>query len=141
MPEPLSIDTLQIPSSSAELELVDNMTEQIARDMGFSDDARADLGICVTEAVNNAIVHAHNSNPDIPVDIRFERFRDKLRVVVRDYGSGFGGESIPDPTEPENLLKVNGRGVHLIHALMDEVEIHPLDVGTEVIMVKHKHRS
>ena len=136
--EPLSIETLQIPSSTAELEHVDNVTEQIARNMGFSDDARADLGICVTEAVNNAIVHAHKRNPGLRVDIRFELFKDKLRVVIRDYGTGFIENNIPDPTEPENLLKVNGRGVHLIRALMDEVEIHPLDVGTEVIMVKRK---
>ena len=138
MREPLSIETLQIPSSTAELEQVDNMTEQIARDMGFSDDARADLGICVTEAVNNAIVHGHKEDASIPIDIRFERFSDQLRIIIRDYGSGFVEGDVPNPTEPENLLKVNGRGIHLIRALMDDVEIHPLDVGTEVIMVKRK---
>ena len=138
MSKPLSIETLQIPSSSSELEHVDTLTEQIALDMGFDEGARADLGICVTEAVNNAIVHAHKDRPGLPVDIRFEVYSDSLRVVVRDYGEGFDASKLPDPTVPENILKVNGRGVHLIRALMDEVEINPLDVGTEVIMVKRK---
>jgi serine/threonine-protein kinase RsbW len=138
MPEPLSIDTLRIPSSTAELERVDTATEDIARSMGFDDSARADLGICVTEAVNNAIVHGHKGRVDLPIDIRFERFADALRVHVRDYGDGFDVAGIADPTQPENLLKVTGRGVHLIRALMDEVEIHARERGMEVIMTKRR---
>ena len=138
MPKLLNTETLQIPSSSAELERVDTVTERIAQDMGFSDNARADLAICVTEAVNNAIVHGHKARQDLPVDIRFEIYKDFLRVSVRDYGQGFEAEHLPDPTSPENLLKVNGRGIHLIRALMDDVEIRHLDVGMEVTMIKRK---
>ena len=135
----LNIETLRIPSQTSELERVDTITEQIARDMGFDEGARADLGICVTEAVNNAIVHAHKLKAELFVDIRFEIYRDELRIVVRDYGGGFNAGELPDPTSPENILKVNGRGIHLIHALMDEVEIHPLEIGMEVAMIKRKH--
>jgi serine/threonine-protein kinase RsbW len=138
MPEPLSIESLTIPSSSSELERVDVLTEQIAHDMGFSDDVRTDLAICVTEAVNNAIVHGHKGRPELSVDIKYEIFQDSLRVTVRDYGKGFNANELPDPTAPENLMKENGRGVHLIRALMDEVIITPLNVGTQVVIVKRK---
>ena len=139
MAEPLKIETLRIPSSTAELERVDTITEDIARDLGFDDGARADLGICVTEAVNNAIIHAHRGRTDLPVDIRFETFTDRLRICVRDYGRGFDATELADPTQPENLFKITGRGVHLIRALMDDVEIRALDVGMEVVMTKRRH--
>lgn len=138
MRELLQVETLRIPSSTDELMRVDTMTEDIARSMGFDDSARADLGICVTEAVNNAIVHAHHRRADLPVDIRFERYPDCLRVSVRDYGSGFDLSKVVDPTQPENLLKVTGRGVHLIRALMDDVDIRALDDGIEVVMTKRR---
>ncbi len=138
MSEPQSTETLQISSSFAELERVDAVTERIAQDMGFSDSARTDLAICVTEAVNNAIVHAHKDQQELPVDIRFDIYEKFLRVSVRDYGQGFEAGHLPDPTRPENLLKVNGRGIHLIRALMDNVEIRHRSVGMEVIMTKRK---
>ena len=138
MLEPLQVETLRIPSSTDELMRVDILTEDIARSMGFDDSARADLGICVTEAVNNAIVHAHHRRADLTIEIRFERYPDYLRVSVRDYGDGFEVANLADPTEPENLLKVTGRGVHLIRALMDSLEFHSLDVGTEVVMIKRR---
>ena len=136
MIEPFKVETLRISSSTDELNRVDTFTEDIARSMGFDDSARADLGICVTEAVNNAIVHAHKGHAELPVDIRFERYSDCLRVSVRDYGAGFEIAGLADPTRPENLLKATGRGVHLIRALMDEVEVHVMDVGVEVVMTK-----
>jgi serine/threonine-protein kinase RsbW len=138
MSKPLNVETLQIPSAPSELERVDTVTERIAQEMGFSDSARTDIAICVSEAVNNAIVHGHKLRSEMSVDIRFEIYKDLLRVSIRDHGPGFEERSIVDPTRPENLLKVNGRGVHLIHALMDQVEIRHLEDGMEVIMTKRK---
>ena len=40
---------------------------------------------------------------------------------VKDQGTGFDPEIIPDPTAPENLLKENGRGIFLMKNLSDEV--------------------
>ena len=138
MSELPKVETLRIASSPSELQHVDSVTEDIARRMGFDENALADLGICVTEAVNNAIFHAHKGRSDLPVDIRFEEFRDTLRVYVRDYGNGFDAGHLQDPTRPENLMKATGRGVHLIRALMDEVEIRSLDIGMEVVMTKRR---
>ncbi len=138
MTEPLRVETLRIASSATELQRVDSITEDLGRQMGFDDNSLADLGICVTEAVNNAIVHAHHGRADLPVDILFETFPNELRVHVRDYGPGFDVTKLKDPTAPENLLKTTGRGVHLIRALMDQVEIRPLDHGVEIIMTKRR---
>jgi serine/threonine-protein kinase RsbW len=137
MSDPHLIEVLRIPSSLERLSDVDAAVESIARGMGFGESACADLGICVTEAAGNAILHAHHQREELPVEIRFEKLAGALRVIVRDHGEGFEVQEISDPTLPENLLKLNGRGLHLIRALMDQTEIQRLPDGMQIIMIKN----
>jgi serine/threonine-protein kinase RsbW len=132
----MKVDMLRIPSSLEELPHVDAEVERIARQMGFGDDACADLGICVTEAAGNAITHAHHQRPELFVEIRFEQYPDRLRVEVCDHGPGFDVEKIPDPTLPENLFKPSGRGLHVIRSLMDSVDVTRLPDGMCIAMTK-----
>lgn len=133
--------TLRVASALDQLAEVDEIVERIGRRLGFSEDAVADLGICVTEAVGNAIVHAHGERAELAVDVQFDPLPDGLRVVVRDYGSGFDHDSIPDPTLPENLLKARGRGLLLIRSLMDELEIRRQNPGMELTMIKRRRAN
>ena len=54
--------------------------------------------------------------------------------IVRDGGPGFDPTQLPDPTDPENLEKVSGRGLLLMRTFMDEVSFN--STGNEVTMVK-----
>lgn len=54
--------------------------------------------------------------------------------VIRDEGPGFDPSSLPDPTDPENLDKVSGRGLLLMKTFMDEVTYN--ERGNQVTMVK-----
>jgi CheY-like chemotaxis protein/anti-sigma regulatory factor (Ser/Thr protein kinase) len=56
------------------------------------------------------------------------------RFVIRDQGPGFDPSKLPDPTDPENLEKVSGRGLLLMRTFMDEVTFNPS--GNEVTMLK-----
>ena len=56
--------------------------------------------------------------------------------TIRDQGGGFDPSSLPDPTDPENLLLASGRGVMLIQMFMDQVEFN--DTGNEITMRKHR---
>jgi anti-sigma regulatory factor (Ser/Thr protein kinase) len=56
------------------------------------------------------------------------------RFVIRDQGPGFDPSSLPDPTAPENLEKVSGRGLLLMRTFMDEVHFN--DIGNEVVLIK-----
>ena len=58
----------------------------------------------------------------------------QARFIVRDEGRGFDPSKLPDPTDPENLEKVSGRGLLLMRTFMDEVSFN--DAGNEVTMVK-----
>ena len=75
-----------------------------------------------------------------PVEVTFTQAEDGMAITVRDYGSGFAPEDIPDPTNPENLLKANGRGILFMRSFMDEVEWdNPPGGGMKVKMVKKRN--
>ena len=45
-----------------------------------------------------------------------------LPISIEDEGPGFNPDTLPDPTAPENLEKVGGRGIFLMKHLADEVK-------------------
>jgi serine/threonine-protein kinase RsbW len=60
-----------------------------------------------------------------------------LAILVKDQGAGFQVDDLPNPLDPENLLKPSGRGIFYIRSFMDEVEFRALSQGgMEVHMVK-----
>ena len=58
----------------------------------------------------------------------------QARFVIRDEGPGFDPSKLPDPTDPENLFRVGGRGLLLIRTFMNEVTFNEL--GNEITLVK-----
>lgn len=86
--------------------------------------------IAVTEAVNNAILHGNKENPEKRVVVSYEKQEDMLFFYIKDEGAGFIPEDLPDPTDPENREKPNGRGVFLMRNLADSCEF--LRAGCEV---------
>jgi serine/threonine-protein kinase RsbW len=83
--------------------------------------------VALTEALSNAILRGNGDDRAKEVRIRVE-FADGvgssvLVVEVEDEGIGFDLEACTeDPTTPENLEREDGRGLFLMHALMDRVE-------------------
>ena len=74
------------------------------------------------EAANNAILHGNKLEEQRKVELRFIIEDDKLKLEVEDEGEGFDYEEIPDPTAPENIENVNGRGIFLMEKLSDNIE-------------------
>ncbi|MCG6158213.1 response regulator [Rubinisphaera margarita] len=58
------------------------------------------------------------------------------RFVIRDEGPGFDPSTLPDPTDPENLLRPSGRGVMLMRSFLDHVSYSAS--GNEVTLVKSR---
>ena len=73
------------------------------------------------EAVNNAILHGNNSDPGKIVEILISFKNSELSITVKDEGLGFKPEKVPDPTIPENIESINGRGVFLMSRLADKL--------------------
>jgi serine/threonine-protein kinase RsbW len=137
---------LEIHSTIDALELVQSVTEQIARDLGFDEESLHWTTMAVRESVVNAITHGNASDPAKIVFIDFTTTPDSnpadLVVCVRDQGAGFDPDAIKDPLTPENMLSTSGRGVFLIRQFMDDVQIRrAAEGGMEVRMMKHIRRS
>ena len=102
-----------------------NVEKAIDDITGISDINQENYGkilIATLEAVNNAIVHGNKSDEKKYVEIEILFKNKELIVKVKDQGNGFSPENVPDPTCPENLEAVNGRGVFLMKKLADEIK-------------------
>lgn len=63
--------------------------------------------------------------------------REEACFTIRDEGPGFDPSTLPDPADPENLMRPHGRGLMLIRTFMDAVTFS--DSGNEIRM--HKYAS
>ena len=128
---------LTFGSDIAFLDLVQEISDSISRMAGFSADDLYWIGLSVREAVTNAIQHGNQQDPEKRVRIAFRMGVDRISIVVRDQGRGIKETDIPDPLDPENLLKPRGRGIFFVRSFMDNVRFHVCpEGGHEVIMEK-----
>lgn len=112
---------INISSEPSNLRKVEMIVDEISAEQDFNNDMYGKILIATVEAVNNAIIHGNKSNPDKHVDIQFFKKEKKLEIIVEDEGEGFDYDNIPDPTAPENIENIHGRGVFLIKQLSDKV--------------------
>lgn len=115
---------LKLSSNPRNIALVESFVEQVVERYKLSPDVYGNILISLTEAVNNAIIHGNCEDESKTVRIQFRKLKNHLAVRVTDEGRGFDHHSVPDPTAPENLLTVGGRGVFLMQQLSDSVEFH-----------------
>ncbi|GAB3922622.1 ATP-binding protein [Mucilaginibacter myungsuensis] len=125
--------TLQLPSQADSLTQVEVLIEEIADKYQLPDDTFANMMTCLSEAVNNAIIHGNQNDPTKKVIVNAEVDGRRIIWTVTDEGDGFDPAHIPDPTAPENLEALSGRGVFIIKQLADqciftekgnEIELH-----------------
>lgn len=85
--------------------------------------AQADIEIALREAVLNGITHGNKNNPEKRVYVTCRCGIDgDISLAIRDEGAGF------------HSTQINGRGLRLMRALMDDVSF--ADGGTVVHMRK-----
>ena len=127
--------TLEIESNPNNLITVEEFVNYFAKDIGIPEERMNGLMLSVTEATTNAIKHANKSDESKLVKINVNVVGRKVIISVKDEGIGFDPQKIPDPTEPENLLKDSGRGVYLMRFYMDDLKYNITPTGTETILV------
>jgi serine/threonine-protein kinase RsbW len=137
---------LEVHSTIEALDLVQVVTEHIARRLGFDEDSLHWTVMAVRESVVNAIAHGNGSDPSKIVFIDYSAVPETdpadFVVAVRDQGPGFEPDALKDPLTPENMLSTSGRGVFLIRQFMDDVVIRRSpDGGMEVRMTKRIRRT
>ena len=100
------IFTKVIPSDANYLPDVEEFVMQIAKEANVDPTKLNSLALSVAEASSNSIIHGNKRDITKNVLIEIE-FDDKyFSISLTDEGKGFDISKVPDPTEPENILKV-----------------------------------
>ncbi|MEA3465408.1 MAG: ATP-binding protein [Thermodesulfobacteriota bacterium] len=130
---------IKVPNQTRYLGLIGKIGENIALTLKNYTDDRDELAyhinLVLTEAMTNAIQHANRNDPNKQVHITINVSENNLCIKVYDQGQGFDISETntlqPDPEED------HGRGVFLIHTLMDSVTYTPCEHGHVLEMNKH----
>ncbi len=112
---------VRFSSTYDNLAKVEKLVEEVCEENQVSEDYYGNILVAVTEAVNNSIQHGNKFDPAKDIEIEYEKREDELVFRITDQGHGFDYTNIPDPTDPQNLEKINGRGVFLMRHLADKV--------------------
>ena len=88
---------------------------------GCVDEGVSDVEIALREALANAIIHGNHGDRRKHVHVTCRCEPEEVSIAVKDEGKGFDSDNLPDPTAPENIGSIHGRGIHVMKALMDEV--------------------
>ena len=113
---------IKIESKVSNLRIVENAIDEATNEMGISQDNYGKILVSTLEAVNNAILHGNQSNPDKIVEVEIVFKGNEIKIIVTDEGLGFRPDEVPDPTVAENIEALNGRGVYLISRLADKIK-------------------
>jgi serine/threonine-protein kinase RsbW len=127
--------TLTISSDLRLLALARAFMEAVCCVAGFDDKLTHAVVLATDEATNNVMRHAHRDQPDAPIQIQCYFSSDGIEIHLLDQGAPFDLEAVPrlDPRE----LRIGGRGVFLMRALMDELSCQPRgERGNTLRMVK-----
>jgi len=129
---------IKVPNQTRYLCLIGHIGENIARTLrNFSGDREKlayDLNLVLTEAMANAIQHANEGDPAKEVHIEISIIAKQLIIKVFDFGQGF---DIKQFVEPRHPLEEHGRGIYLIHTIMDSISYIPTEKGHVLQMKKH----
>jgi serine/threonine-protein kinase RsbW len=114
--------SIVIKSEIENLRTVEKFVDEISEELQLSNEIYGNVLIATLEADNNAIIHGNKQNKELDVFIDTKKDDSGLHMIIKDQGPGFDYNNIPDPTAPENLEKINGRGIFLMEKLSDKIE-------------------
>jgi len=125
---------LEIESTPNNLITVEEFVNYFAVELGLDQEKINGLLLAVTEATTNAIIHGNKNNKLKLVRIFVYVDGSTVTIKIKDEGKGFDPSIVPDPTDPENLLKDSGRGLYFMRVYMDGLTYNQTPEGTGTIL-------
>lgn len=100
--------------------------------IGVSDECRDDVTLALTEVCSNVVRHAHES-PDYTVTVTATA--NRCTIDVCDSGTGLPKGVAAEPP-PKSSTAEHGRGLGIVRAVMDAVQVVTGPGGVAIHMVK-----
>jgi serine/threonine-protein kinase RsbW len=121
---PSRVIEVDFPSDIAHIERIVGLVQRECLEMEFgARQVNLNVPVALTEALSNAILRGNRDDPAKHVHVRAEVGDERLVVEVEDEGPGFDlAAATRDPTTPDRIDQEDGRGLFLMHKLMDRVE-------------------
>jgi serine phosphatase RsbU (regulator of sigma subunit)/anti-sigma regulatory factor (Ser/Thr protein kinase) len=135
VPDALAGDVVRelvVPNEIGRVPDVRRFVGDFLADARASVEASSEILLAVGEAAANASRHGRNPTGRSEVRVRCALEGSTVSVVIADDGTGFDPEAV-DARSPDPFAS-GGRGLFLMRALMDEVEMHSSSSGTRIVM-------
>src|SRR5215469_4662359 len=111
-----------LPSDVSAISPVVDWVMRLGDELEYGDEKEFGIEMALREALANAVLHGCKSDPAKTVECLVKGDREEgILIVVRDPGAGFDLKSLSSPIESSKVAADHGRGIFLIHNLMDEV--------------------
>jgi len=124
---------LVLSSCFGNIEVAERALVDLCAQAGFSGDDCYWLVTALREATANAIRHGNRQDPEKSVLVDYRIHDNEVTIRVKDEGEGFDLDAIPDPTDPDYLLRPSGRGIFYMRQFMTHVEFGRSPGGGTVV--------
>ena len=120
--------TMQTTQLHMELTTLDELADVIVclqdhlRQWNIAEETQMDLKLCVMEAVQNALLHGGSETVLPKAQLMWQCDAEQFCFSVEDNGAGIP-QDIRDRDYQETLME-SGRGLLLMHAILDEVKFN-----------------
>ena len=118
----------ELPSDPELLPQAEEFIIDIAQKVKLNEDKFNSLALSFSEAASNSIVHGNKLNKNKLITITVKVENGIMEIIIKDQGKGFDPLTVPDPTKPENILKDNGRGIHIMRSFLDDLKYNSTSV-------------
>lgn len=129
---------LRLPSRIESISEAADAAAEFVKRLGLGEEAAYGVDMAVREAVTNAVLHGNRGDESKSVEVEFRASQSAVEISVRDQGEGFDPAGVPDPTDPQNVLKTSGRGILFMRTFMDEVQWSPAEGGGTLVRMTKK---
>lgn len=135
MPTQSISESIKIPNNAKHIRKISSRIVDLLVERNVDKSHIFDIRLSVEESILNAIEHGNKKNENLTVVVSFTIDDKRIEITVEDMGEGFNHATLPDPTKDANILRAHGRGIYLIHKLMDRVQYN--DKGNRVKLTKY----
>lgn len=126
-------EKLTLESRPENISSIERFVEEICDYYNINDTYFGNILIALTEAFQNALVHGNQNDPTKQIHVVFESKPKGLSFTVKDEGTGFDPDIVPDPLDLEIEADTEkGRGIFLMRSLSDKMLV--TDEGRSIEM-------